>query len=179
MSNFSSFEDTFEKAWEMGASAVKKTGSQVKKGAVSATSQAVSNITGSVPKQSSDKGIEGMREALKKQNNHTKLDPQRLAQLEEGYKKQDEGKVDEVRDKLMRYFRLEKESEARAIEQLKQEEEERKRREQEEEEQKKAKEQAENKNDLPMPKGKERKSIFAKQKKRSSSMETKVGSGKQ
>jgi len=169
--------DAFERALEKGsATGSKKTTSQQNqtnksdpyaKAMEAALTSASGTATGS---DRIEKGQAG-------KPNHTKLDPAQLKRLESGYKKQDEQKVDAVRDKLTHFFKLQKKGEAEAIEHFKREEMERKRREEEEEAQKHAQE--ETIPELVVPKGKEKRSIFSKKQRiKSSQPETRVGGGK-
>lgn len=174
------WSDTFEQLEQLGTSTAKQTGQAVKSVTVGSLQKALEEFTGGASSpQSSDKGIEKLEKGQAKKQNYTPLDPKKL---EEGYKKQDQQKIMDVRQKLWHYFNLEKQEEKKATEDTKREEEERKRKEewQKEEEKKRIEEKAKQQPFVEAPKGRERRSIFAPKKvAKRSQMETRVGAGKQ
>lgn len=177
MSPKSIFSDSLDEFFEL----VKSTGQQAAQAAKSLTfgtaQKALEQITGqSSTSTEPNKGSEKLTNE-RKQINHTPLN---FKKLQEKYQEQDKKKMDDVRNKLWHFFNLAKEEERKAIEQRKREEEERKRKEEMEEQEKRKKEQAQQQEPLPMPKGKERRSIFApKRAVKRAQAETRVGSGKQ
>ncbi len=174
------WSDTFEQLEQLGTSTVKQTGQAVKSVTIGSLQKAVQELTGGASSPpSSDKGIEKTEKGQGQKQNHTPIDTKIL---EEGYKKQDQQKIMDVRQKLWHYFNLEKHEEKKATENTKRGEEERKRKEEweKEEEKKRKEEKVKQQPFVETPKGKERRSIFAPKKvAKRSQMETRVGSGKQ
>lgn len=174
------WSDAFEQLEELATSTGKQTGQAVKSVTLGSLQKALEEFTGSgSTPQSSDKGIEKLEKGQPKKQNYTPLDPKKL---EDGYKKQDQQKIMDVRQKLWHYFNLEKQAEKKAVDEQKREEDERNRKEEWEKEEKKRKEQQEEQKQpfVEAPKGRERRSIFAPQKVAKRSMaETRVGAGKQ
>lgn len=179
MSPKSIFSDSFEDFFELVKSTSQQTTQAVKMVTVGSLKKALDQFTGVGEKSSvADKGIEKLENGQAKQQNYT---PLRLEKLQEKYREQDEAKMNDVRQKLWHYFNLEKQEENKAIEERKRKEIERKHKEeQEKEEEIKRKQAQQQQNVVPMPKGKERRSIFAPRKTARRSMaETRVGTGKQ
>lgn len=179
MSKGGFWSDTFEQLEQLGASTTKQTGQAVKSVTLGSLQKALEEFTGSGSlQQSSDKGIEKLEKGQAKKQNYTPLDPKKL---EEGYKKQDQQKIMDVRQKLWHYFNLEKQEEKKTTEDRKREEEERKKKEEwQKEEEKRREEKAKQQPFVEAPKGRERRSIFAPKKvAKRSQMETRVGAGKQ
>jgi AAA15 family ATPase/GTPase len=173
------WSDTFEQLEDLAGSTVSQTGQAIKSVTLGSLQKALEEFTGSAsatPK--ADKGIEKLEKGQAKQQNYTPLDAKKL---EEGYKKQDQQKIEDVRQRLWHFFNLEKQEEKEAIEERKREEMERKRKKQMEEEEKKKKEKpTEQQPFVETPKGKERRSIFAPRKvSKRSQAETRADAGKQ
>jgi len=173
------WSDTFEQLEDLGTTTARQTSQAVKSVTLGSLQKMLEEFTGSASATpQADKGIEKLEKGQVKQQNYTPLD---VKKLEESYKKQEAQKISDVRQKLWRFFNLEKHEEKKAIDERKREEMERKRREEQEKEEKKRREkQAKQQNFVETPKGKERRSIFAPKKVRKRSQaETRAGSGKQ
>lgn len=175
--------DTFEKIGDLGKSTVKAAGKAVKSVTIDAAAKAAQEVAGSgsrSDKQSNKngKGVEKIEKGQTTNQNYTPLDDDRLNELDELHKRQE---LTEVRQKIEHYFRRQKGEEARVIEERRKEEEERVQVEEQEENLKKRKKEEEKQaQPAEIPKGKERKSIFAfKRKIKGTQAETRVGSGKQ
>ena len=148
--------DTFEQLSNTTTSTIKKTAASVNQ-----TFNPLDSINDEEKKQD-QAAIEKAKEKMeKKKENHTPID---LKDFENKYGEQDEKKAEELRHRL---FKLVKEGEEEAYEEKKKKEEERKRKEEEEEQQKKRKKEEEKnkQNDAPLPRGKQRRSIFSHKKK--------------
>lgn len=176
MSRKSIFSDSLDELFELA----KSTGQQAARTAKSLTlgtaKKALEQITGqSSTSTEPNKGIEKLTNE-RKQINHTPLN---FEELGEKYQEQDNKEMAKVR-RLWHFFNLEKETERKAIEQRKREEDERKRKKEIEEQERRKREQAQHQEAVPIPKGKERRSIFApKRAVKRAQAETRVGSGKQ
>lgn len=164
MAKGSFISDTFEQLAELGKSTAQKTGQAVKSLAVDTVKKAGIEMAG----RASD--------TAQKKENFTRLDGKKL---ETRYTAEDSEKTAEVRRRLRHFLDLKKNEEQKAVEARKKEEEEWKKK-NEEEEEKKKKTEAAKKQENPLPKGKERKSIFSPKKvAKRSQVETRAGSGKQ
>jgi len=180
MSKGSFWSDTFEQLEQLGTTTAQQTGQAVKSVTIGSLQKALEEFTGGASSQSSgDKGMEKIEKGQVKKQNHTPLDTKKL---EEGYKKQDQQKIMDVRQRLWHYFNLEKQEEKKAVDERKKEEIDQKREEEWEKEEKKRKKQQEEQKQpfVEPPKGKERRSIFAPRKVAKRTLaETRAGSGKQ
>lgn len=165
--------DTFEELVELGKSTVQKTGKTVQDLTVGAVKKAGQSAVG----QSFSHSENVSQNAEKaKTINHTSLD---IKKIESKYKNEDREKAEEVRKNLRHYFDLQKSEEKKAVDEHEKEEQERVKM-IEDEKEKKKKEEESRKQEVVLPKGKERKNIFsAKKIAKRSQVETRVGSGKQ
>jgi len=172
------WRDTFEQLEQLGTSTAQQTGQAVKSVTIGSLQKAIEEFTGGGPSQTSgDKGMEKIEKGQAKKQNYTPLDTKKL---EQGYKKQDQQKLMDVRQKLWHYFNLEKQEEKKAIDERKKEQEERKKLEWEKEEKKRKEEKTKQQAFVEAPKGKERRSILAPRKvAKRAQVETRVGTGKQ
>lgn len=167
-------DDILGELLELGQSTTQKTGQAIKSVTLDAFAKGAKELIGN----SNNNPSETQPKNQEKQNkpNHTPLDIEKLQKI---YEDQDKKKINQLRDHL---FRLIKSEEKKAQEERKKEEMERKKKEEMEQEEKKRQQllKAKQQEELPIPKGKERKSIFAPRKliKRSLA-ETRVGAGKQ
>lgn len=164
--------DVSDDLFELGKSTTKATGQAVKSVTIGAVQKAVDEAAGSSSTQGNDRGIEQLEKGQGKKQNHTPLDMKRL---EEGYKNQDQQKLDNLRNHL---FNLVKSEEKNVVGQNKQEEQQRKQKEEQEIEQEK-RQKLKQQETFVAPRGKERKSILGKVKKKSSQVESKANAGKQ
>ncbi|HLL61058.1 MAG TPA: hypothetical protein VK338_05045 [Candidatus Nitrosocosmicus sp.] len=131
-------------------------------------------LTGSNLSQG-DKGIEKIEQGQSKQQNFTALDKDKLKNIENGYKKQDDMQLEQLRNRL---FNIVKSDEKQAYEEAKQEEQERLRKIEEEEMQKNQREQ-EGLGELPQMTSKTKRGMTAQKAVKSSNTETKANTGKQ
>lgn len=167
--------DTFEQLAELGQSTAQKAGQTVKTLTAGTVKKAVeaAAVGGSSDKQQLSLSEKGKKERA----NYTPLDKN---SLEKQYQTQDESQINTVRQRLYQFLERQKQEEKKVIEGRKQEELERKKTIEKEEARKKKQQEEAKKQTVPLPKGKERRSIFSpKTIAKRSQVETRAGSGKQ
>lgn len=173
MRNGSLLSDTFEELVELGKSTVQKTGKAVQGLTLGTIKKAGQSVVGQ-PINSFEHISENQEKT--KKINHTPLD---IKKIESEYKNEDREKAEEVRKNLRHYFDLQKSEEKKAVDEHEKEEQEGVKI-IEDEKEKKKKEEESRKQEVVLPRGKERKNIFsAKKIAKRSQVETRVGSGQQ
>lgn len=175
MGNKSLFEDTFEKMAEMGKSTV-KSATQSVTGSAKPTQKSTADLSGNFTAELLGINTNPELKAAMEAGGHTPLD---IANLQQGYKNQDQNDMNAVREKLI-FFRDFKDREKKAIDERKRDEKQRLQKIQVEEEEKKKQQDAKNLQPMEAPKGKERRSILSRKKVvKRNQMETRADSGKQ
>lgn len=164
-------DDTFEQALEFGQSTVKASAQAVK--TTFSPLKILENTKGLVSKQN-DQGKEKIEKGQVNKQNHTKLD---FEKLNSKYQNQDKVKTEALRYKL---FQLVKSGEEKVLYEKKRDEEEKKQKLIYEEQEKKRKLFEKGKQEMPIPQGKQRRSIFSHKKvAQRQQTEVKPSSGKQ